>query len=80
MQSLSAAFNAFFSTIVTLCSAVNRFASAADSIGQVAEESAAAYADEARVQRKMKANALNKELLTSEADMPLPTLPSMTAN
>jgi hypothetical protein len=73
MSAISNAIVAFFTTIVTMCSALNRFASAVDSIGQVAEESAAAYADEARVQRKLKANALNRELAASDALPQLPT-------
>lgn len=54
MSGLSTAFLQFFSAITVLFSAFERFARTADNIGKVAEESSAAYADDAAETRQIK--------------------------
>ena len=74
MSAFSAALVQLFTTFITLFSAINRFATGLDNIGKVVEESSAAYADEARIQRQMKLNALDKELALTTIPVPLPSL------
>lgn len=53
------AFNAFITTLFTAC---NSLAQALGHMAKVAEESAAAFEDEARVNRQANLNELNKQL------------------
>ena len=54
------AFAAFFNFITTLCSALNRGASALDHLGRFAEEEAAVLADTAAEERTAKIAALRQ--------------------
>lgn len=59
-------FAQLFSAVTVFFGATEKLANAANHIAGWAEDSAAAFEDEARVQRKIKLNKLNKELAESE--------------
>lgn len=72
MSAFSAAFVSFFTALTTLCSAFNRFANGLDNIGKVVEESSAAYADQASIDRKKQLIKLNAELEATPAALEAP--------
>ena len=69
MSQLSNMLVMFFTMFTSLFSAGNKFASALDNIGTVADESSAQYADDARTQRQINANNRKRELIASQ-DLP----------
>jgi CBS domain containing-hemolysin-like protein len=69
MSALSASFVQLFTTFITIFSAINRFALGLDNIGKVVEESSAAYADEARIQRQAKLNLMLKQERITEKQL-----------
>ncbi len=78
---MSAMFQQVFAAIAMFFAAFEKFASAANNIATVADESSAAYADESRIQRKMKLNQLNRDLEASAkattVTEPIPPLPKL---
>ena len=54
-------FNQFFTAITVFFTALEKLAKATNHLSTWAEESAGAFADEARVQRQAKLNALNAQ-------------------
>lgn len=63
-------FNQFFSMLSMFFAGLEKFASAFNHLGGWGEETAAAFADEARVNRKAQMNALRAEHNLTEADVP----------
>lgn len=64
MQGIFTVLNQAASTVARTCSAVEKFAGAAENIGIWAEESTASFSDEARHKRR-----LNNELQRKEFDL-----------
>lgn len=66
-----AALAQLYSMFGMLFAALEKFASALNHLGGIADESAAAMADEAKIDRQVKLNALNRRLEASKtADQP----------
>lgn len=64
-----AMFKQLFSAITVLFMAFERQAKAIDHLSTWAEESAGAFADEARIMRQAKANTMMKDLKVSEKQL-----------
>jgi hypothetical protein len=75
MQAFSSAFNQVFIAIALFFTVIEKLFKTADNLATVAEESSGTYKDQARIQRRAKLAALNKEHSTTVTmdDQPLLT-------
>lgn len=74
-----AMFTQLFAAITVLFRAFERQAKAVDHISEWAEESAAAFADEARIKRVQKQNELMKDLKVSQKQLDAVDAPAKLA-